>query len=165
MYCIATELFKGQRFCFSIFVDESAKISRISRKFDMELNLVVGDFLWSLPNLIHVFWIILKIILGSWEIIKFNSLNEFIFQIAVFSSQIFCLYSILKKFIMHWIIHPKNHDLYNNYMTIYFGKIYLFYTFYMVELQKNLIATFEYLLLLCSYSQVDVSFGYQVVKF
>jgi len=58
-------------------------IYHISRKFDMELNLAVDDFLWSSPNLIHFFfWIILKIILGSWAIVKFNSLNEFIFQIA-----------------------------------------------------------------------------------
>jgi len=55
----------------------------------MELNLAVGDFLWSLPNLIH--HVNTKNntgILGN----QFNSLNEFIFQIAnVFSSKIFCL--------------------------------------------------------------------------
>ena len=28
-------------------------IYRISRKFDVELNLTVGDFLWKSPNLIR----------------------------------------------------------------------------------------------------------------
>jgi len=67
---------------------------RISRKFDMELNLMVDNFLWSSPNL-SCFLNNTKIILGSWAIVKFNLLNEFIFQIAnIFSSQIFCLYGI-----------------------------------------------------------------------
>jgi len=85
----------GRYLLFTFFAD--IRISyRISRKYDMELNLAVGNFLWSLPNLIcHVFWITLKIILGSWAIVKFNLLNEFIFQIAnIFSSQIFYLYGI-----------------------------------------------------------------------
>ena len=37
--------------------------------------------------------VLLKIILGTWEIVKFNSPNTFIFQIInIFSNQIFCLY-------------------------------------------------------------------------
>ena len=39
---------------------------------------------------------LLKIILGTWAIVKFNLPNAFIFQIAnIFSSQIICLYGRL----------------------------------------------------------------------